>query len=110
MLRCLLSDQGYPALTVTTSSIARMRKRLPLIVFVFLVLILVMLVGIACACLTDHPMQPAGKAVSAIPAAAAIIEVWPAIVAGLFAAALFSTLPEAARERASPVVLQRLLF
>ncbi len=90
--------------------VAQMRKRLPLIVFIFLVLILVMLVGIACACVTDNPMQPIEKALSAIPAAPAIIEVWSAIVIGLFAAALVTRVPVAARGRASPAVLQRFLF
>ena len=91
-------------------SIARMRKRLPLVVFVLLLLIVVMLIGIACACLTDHPMQAIEKAVSAVPAAPGVIEVWPALVLGLFAAAIIVRLPVAARGRASPVVLQRFLF
>ena len=88
-----------------------MRKRLPLIAFIFLVLILVMLVGIACACLTDHPMQAVEKAISAIPAAPPVMDAWPVMVLlGLFAAALVVTLPLAARERASPALLQRFLF
>ena len=91
-------------------SIARVRKRLPLIVFIFLVLFLVMLVGIACACTTDHPMQAVEKAVSAIPSAPAVMEVWPALVAAFFSAALIVTLPAPARERASPALLQRFLF
>jgi len=95
---------------VNTLSIARMRKRLPLIVFIFVLLIVVMLVGVACACLTDHPMQAIEKAVSAIPAAPPMMEVWPALVLGLFAAAIIMRLPVAARGRASPAVLQRFLF
>jgi hypothetical protein len=87
-----------------------MRKRLPLIVFIFLVLILVMLVGIACACATDHPMQAVEKAISAIPAAPPVMEAWPVMVLGFFAAALVVTLPLSARERASPALLQRFLF
>jgi hypothetical protein len=87
-----------------------MRKRLPLIVFIFLVLIVVMLVGVACACLTDHPMQAIEKSLSAIPAAPPMVEVWPALVLGLFAAALAIRLPVAARGRASPAALQRFLF
>jgi hypothetical protein len=86
-----------------------MRKRLPLIVFIFLVLIFLMLVGIACACLSDHPMQAVEKAVSAIPAAPPVMEAWPVLMLGLFAAALVLSLPVVARERASPV-LQRFLF
>jgi hypothetical protein len=91
-------------------SLESMRKRLPLIVFILLVLILVMLVGIACACLTDHPMQAVEKAISAIPAAPPVMEAWPVMVAGFFAAAFVVTLPVAARERASPALLQRFLF
>jgi hypothetical protein len=95
---------------VDALSIARLRKRLPLIVFILLVLIVVMLVGIACACATDHPMQAIDKAVSAIPAAPAVMEVWPAIVLSLFAGTLLVTLSVPAQERASPAFLQRFLF
>ena len=87
-----------------------MRKRLPLIAFLFLVLILVMLVGIACACATNHPMQAVEKAISAIPAAPPVMDSWPVMMLGFFAAALVVTLPLAARERASPALLQRFLF
>jgi hypothetical protein len=91
-------------------SIERMRKRMPLIVFIFLVLILLMLVGIACACLTDHPMQAVEKAVAAIPAAPPVMDSWPALMLGFFAVPLLLVLPAAARERASPALLQRFLF
>jgi hypothetical protein len=87
-----------------------MRKRLPVVVFIFLVLVLVMLVGVGCACATDHPMQAIEKAVSVIPAATPIMEVWPALVLGFFAAALVLALPIVAQERASPALLQRFLF
>jgi hypothetical protein len=95
---------------VAVLSIERMRKRLPLIVFIFLVLILVMVVGIACACLTDHPMQPVERAVAAIPAAPPVMDAWPVLMLGLFAAPLLLVLPVAARDRASPALLQRFLF
>ena len=91
-------------------SIQRLRARLPLVVLIFLLLIVVMLVGVACACLTDHPMQAVEKAVSAIPAAPPVIEAWPVLVLGSFAAALVLALPVIARERASPALLQRFLF
>ena len=86
-----------------------MRKHLPLVVFIYLVLIAVMLVGFACACLTDHPMQAIEKALSAIPAAPAIVEVWSVLAAGLFVAVAVR-LPRTARDRRSPAVLQRFLF
>ena len=85
-----------------------MRKRLPLIVCIFLVLLVVMLVGLACACLTDHPMQAIEKALSVIPAAPAIVEVWATLI--VLAAAFTVRLPIVTRGRASPALLQRFLF
>jgi hypothetical protein len=87
-----------------------MRKRLPLIAFIFLVLILLMLIGIACACATGHPMQAVEKAVSAIPAAPPLIELWSLIVLLLAPVALFVAAPGRAQGRASPPLLQRFLF
>lgn len=91
-------------------SITLVRKRLPLVVFIFLVLIVVMLVGFACACLTDHPMQAIEKALSAILVVASFLAAWPVLAVGLFGAALTARLSGAARNRASPAVLQRFLF
>lgn len=91
-------------------SITRARERLPLVVVIFLVLIVVMLVGFACACLTDHPMQAIEKALSAILVAAAPMAAWPVLAVGLVGAALTARLSGAARNRASPAVLQRFLF
>jgi hypothetical protein len=103
---CPRTSPGYPAAVV---SIMRLRRHLPLVVFIFLVLLAVMLVGLACACFTDHPMQAIEKALSVIPAAPPMVEVWPALVLGLFAGALVLTLTVAARGR-SPALLQRFLF
>ena len=89
---------------------ARTRKHAPLIVFVFLLLIVVMLVGLACACTTDHPMQAIEKALAAIPALPAVIEVWSVLVLGLFAAAVAVRRPRTVGDRASPAVLQRFLL
>ena len=90
-------------------SMERIRRHLPLIVFIFLVLIAVMLVGFACACLTDHPMQAIEKALSAIPAAPAIIDVWSSLAALVAAAVVFGRI-RPVQGRASPAVLQRFLF
>ena len=90
-------------------SVARLRKHLPLVVFIFLVLLVVMLVGLACACLTDHPMQAIERALSAIPAAPALIEVWAVLAAGVTAAVTVVRV-RSGRERASPALLQRFLF
>src|SRR5438067_10549704 len=91
-------------------SLARLRTHLPLVVFIFLVLLVVMLVGLACACLTDHPMQAIERALSAIPAAPALIEVWAVLAAGLLTAAVTVVQVRSRRERASPELLQRFLF
>lgn len=87
-----------------------MRNHLRLIVFVLLVLIAVMLVGVACACLTDHPMQAIEKALSAIPLAQPLMEMWPVLAVGLFGGALTARLSRTARDRASPALLQRFLL
>jgi hypothetical protein len=91
-------------------SVTRMRTHLPLIVFVLLVLIAVMLVGVACACITDHPMQAIEQALSAIVVATALIAAWPVFAVGLFGVALTIRLSRAARDRASPALLQRFLL
>ena len=91
-------------------SITKARKSLPLVVVIFLVLIVVMLVGFACACLTDHPMQAIEKALSATLVGAAPIAAWPVLAVGLVGAVLTARLSGAARNRASPAVLQRFLF
>jgi hypothetical protein len=83
---------------------------LPLIAFVFLVVLLVMLVGIACVCATDHPMQTIERALSSIPAAAAVLEIWTYAVAAIMLAAFVAPARRLAVERASPQELQRFLF
>ena len=66
--------------------------------------------GFACACLSDQPALALERAVQAPALAPAVVELWPAIVFGLFGAALLVYSPVAARGRASPAVLQRFLF
>jgi hypothetical protein len=91
-------------------SIQALRARLPLIVFFLLFLLLVMVVGLACACLSDHPMQAIDRAVSAIPAAPPLIELWALMVLLLAPVSLFVAAPRRAQGRASPPLLQRFLF
>jgi hypothetical protein len=98
---------GYPAGVL---SIARMRNHLPLFVFIFFVLIVVMLIGVACACATDHPMQAVDRAISAIPAALPVIDLWPFIVLLLAPPLLWLAVPVRAPARASPPLLERFLF
>lgn len=86
------------------------RGRLPLVVFLLLAVICLALLGFACACLTDHPMQALERALAAIPLVPAVVELWPAAVAALLAAAgwvTFRRLPESAL---SPAALQRFLL
>jgi predicted RND superfamily exporter protein len=88
----------------------RLRERLPLVVAIFLLLLLVMLVGFACACATDHPMQAIERAVSAIAAVPAVIDVWSLLVATLLVVGFVLPQPRRALGRGSPADLQRFLF
>ena len=49
---------------------------MPLLVFIVLAIFCLVALGIACACASDHSMQNIDRAVSAIPAATPLIEVW----------------------------------
>jgi hypothetical protein len=98
----------YPRF-VSQLSIQRLRERLPLIIFVFFFILLVMLVGIACACATDQPMQAVERALSAIPAAPAMIEVWTYMSTAILLA-LVVLQQRGAFGRTSPEQLQRFLF
>jgi hypothetical protein len=95
---------------VSRLSIQRLRGRLPLIVFVFLLVLLLMLVGFACACATDHPMQTVERALSVIPAAPALVEVWAYSFAAMLLVAFMVLQRPFAFGRASPQQLQRFLF
>jgi hypothetical protein len=79
---------------------------MPLIAFILLAVICLALLGFACACLSDHPMQALERALSAVPALPALIEVWP--VALLALAAAFALVSAHALARApSEAALQR---
>ena len=99
----------YPA-SVSRLSIQRLRERLPLIVFILLLILLVMVVGIACACATDHPMQTVERALSAIPAAPAVVVVWSYTFVAMLVVAFVVPQRRRALGRASPQELQRFLF
>ena len=91
-------------------SIQGLRERLPLIVFILLPILLVMVVGIACACATDHPMQTVERALSAIPAAPAVLIVWTYTFVAMLVVAFVVPQRRRALGRASPQELQRFLF
>jgi hypothetical protein len=97
---------GYPRLV----ALARLRGRMPLLVLILLALVCLGLLGFACACLSDQPVSALERAVQAPTLAPALVELWPAILLGLFGAALLVYCPVAARGRASPAVLRRFLF
>jgi hypothetical protein len=46
------------------------------VVFILLAIVCLVLLGIACACASDHPKQNIDRALSVIPAAPPLIEVW----------------------------------
>lgn len=88
-----------------------LRSRLPFAVFVLLLILAMLLFGFACALMTDHPGQAIDRALSAVAALPAIVEVWSLWVAAASAVLVFArhrSPLEAAR--ASPQVLQRFLF
>ncbi|MFN2470985.1 MAG: hypothetical protein ABR583_08355 [Gaiellaceae bacterium] len=91
-------------------AIARLRGRMPLVVFILLVLVCLGLLGFACACLSDQPAVALERAMQGPALPPAVVELWPAILFGVFAAGLLVYAPVAARSRASPAVLQRFLF
>jgi len=91
-------------------SIQRLRERLPLVVFLLLLVLLLMLVGIACACATDHPMQAVERALAAIPALPAVIELWAYTFAAILLVAAVVSRRRQALGRASPQQLQCFLF
>ena len=99
----------YPA-SVSRLSIQGLRERLPLIVFILLLILLVMVVGVACACATDHPMQTVERALSAIPAAPAVVVVWSYTFVAMLVVAFVVPQRRRALGRASPQELQRFLF
>jgi hypothetical protein len=86
-----------------------MRKRMPLLAFMLLAVICLILLGIACACATDHPAQNIDRALSAIPAAPPLVEVW----SFAFGALIVLIMLDVRRRRTdtpSPAALQRFLF
>ena len=83
---------------------------MPLVVFILLAIVCLALLGFACACLSDQPAAAVERAVQAPALAPALIELWPALLFGAFAAGLLVFTPVTARGRASPAVLQRFLF
>jgi len=83
---------------------------MPLVAFILLAVVCLALFGFACACLSDHPMQALERALSAIPALPALVEVWSLTVLALFSASALVAGRETLRRSRSPAALQRFLF
>jgi hypothetical protein len=91
-------------------SLQAMRKRMPLVLFILLAIFCLIALGIACACASDHPMQNIDRALSAIPAAAPLVEVWTFSFAMLVTFAPLGLRRRRAERDTSPAALQCFLF
>jgi hypothetical protein len=91
-------------------SLNQIRSRLPLVVFVLLLILLVVALGVICICASDHPAQVLERALSMIPAAPPLAEMWSLVATVLVGASLVRLRPRLELERASPAALQRFLF
>src|SRR6266511_3341531 len=87
-----------------------MRRRMPLLMFILLAIFCLLALGIACACASDHPMQNVDRALSAIPAAAPLVEVWTFSFAALVIFASVGVRQRRADKDTSPAALQCFLF
>jgi hypothetical protein len=92
-------------------SLQALRGRMPLVAFVLLAIVCLALFGFACACLTDHPIQALERALGAIPAVPAVIEVWALLTLTALASGALLVASATARARApSAATLQRFLL
>jgi hypothetical protein len=91
-------------------SLLALRARMPLIVFILVAVVCLALLGFACACLTDHPMQAIERALTAIAAAPAVVNVWAAAVVALLAAAAAIPIRRLVADAPSHAALQRFLL
>jgi len=83
---------------------------MPLLVFILLAIFCLVALGIACACASDHPMQNIDRALSAIPAATPLVEIWTFTFGTLGILASFGMWKRRADNRTSPAALQCFLF
>ena len=87
-----------------------MRTRMPLLVFVLLAIICLVLLGLACACATNHPAQQIDRALGAIPATPALVEVWTFAFGALLVLVALDVRQRRANNATSPSFLQCFLF
>jgi hypothetical protein len=83
---------------------------MPLLVFILLAIFCLVALGIACACASDHSMQNIERAVSAIPAATPLVEVWTFTFGTLVILASLGFRKRRLDTTTSPAVLQCFLF
>jgi uncharacterized SAM-binding protein YcdF (DUF218 family) len=84
--------------------------RFPLIVFVLLFLLCLLLFGLACACMSNHSMQAIERALSSVPAAPPLLDVWAVIMLSTLGSVGPLRRRAAAVARGSPADLQRFLL
>ncbi len=87
-------------------SLQAMRKRMPLLVFILLAVVCLLMLGLACACAADHSNQGLDRALSAVPTAPPVVEVWSFALFVLLGAMVVRRAHE--QSRLTPVQLQRL--
>jgi hypothetical protein len=91
-------------------SLQAMRRRMPLWAFILLAVLCLGLLGLACACATDQPGQQIDRALGAISAVPAVIEVWTFTFGALAMFVALDVRRRTARNARSPAVLQCFLF
>ena len=87
-----------------------LRKRMPLLIFILLAIVCLVMLGLACACATDHPTQNIERALSAIPAAPPLVEVWTFSFGALLVLVALDVRRRRVASEASRAVLQCFLF
>jgi len=84
---------------------------MPLLAFILLAVVCLALVGFACACLSDHPVQALERALGAIPALPALVEMWSVLaLLGLGSGAALAAAASARARAPSAAGLQRFLL
>lgn len=83
---------------------------MPLVGFVLLAILCLALFGFACACLNDHPMQALERALAAVPAVPAPVEIWAASLVAVLAGAVLAGVRGVLSDTPSPAALKRLLL
>jgi hypothetical protein len=83
---------------------------MPLLVFILLAIFCLVALGIACACASDHPIQNVDRALSAMPAATPLVEVWTLAFGPLMILVWFGLRRRREDDGTSPAALQCFRF